>query len=41
VAAAHSVQVAQRVAGGRVALTIRAGPGVHAIVQLDLLCGTR
>jgi hypothetical protein len=39
VAAARSVQVAQRVAAGRVVLTIRAGPGVRAIVQLDLLCG--
>ena len=39
VAAARSVQIAQHVAAGRVALTIRAGPGVHAIVQLDLLCG--
>jgi hypothetical protein len=39
VAAARSVHVAQHVAAGRVALTIRAGPGVHAIVQLDLLCG--
>jgi hypothetical protein len=40
VAAARSVRVAQQVVAGRVALTIRAGPGVHAIVQLDLLCGT-
>jgi hypothetical protein len=39
VAAARSVQVAQHVVAGRVALTIHAGPGVHAIVQLDLLCG--
>lgn len=39
VTAARSVQVAQHVAAGRVTLTIRAGPGVHAIVQLDLLCG--
>ena len=39
VAAARSVQVAQHVAAGRVALTIRAGPGVHAVVQIDLLCG--
>lgn len=41
IAAAQSVRVAQRVTAGRVALTIRAGAGVHAIVQLDLLCGTR
>jgi hypothetical protein len=41
VAAARSVHVTQHVAAGRVALTIRAGPGVQAIVQLDLLCGTR
>ena len=39
-AAARSVQVAQHIAGGQVALTIHAGAGVHAIVQLDLLCGT-
>jgi hypothetical protein len=39
VAAARSVHVAQHVAAGRVALTIRAAPGVRAIVQLDLLCG--
>lgn len=39
IAAARSVHVAQHVAAGRVALTIRAGPGVRAIVQLDLLCG--
>jgi hypothetical protein len=39
VAAARSVQVAQHIAGRSVALTIRAGRGVHAIVQLDLLCG--
>jgi hypothetical protein len=38
-AAARSVHVVQHVAAGRVALTIRAGPGVRAIVQLDLLCG--
>ena len=41
VAAARSVVVAQRVTGDRVALTIRAGRGVHAIVQVDLLCGAR
>jgi hypothetical protein len=39
VAAARSVHVLQHVSAGRVALTIRAGPGVHAIVQVDLLCG--
>ncbi len=39
VSTARSVRVAQHVAGGRVALTIRAGFGVHALVQLDLLCG--
>ena len=41
VTAARSVHVVQHVAAGRVALTIRAGPGVQAIVQVDLLCGTR
>jgi hypothetical protein len=39
VAAVRSVLVAQHVAGERVTLAIRAGPRVHAIVQLDLLCG--
>lgn len=39
VAAAQSVRVAQHVAGGRVALTIRAGAGIVALVQIDLLCG--
>ncbi|HEX6787872.1 MAG TPA: hypothetical protein VF091_01420 [Gaiellaceae bacterium] len=39
VAAARSVHVTQHVVAGRVALTIRAGAGVVAIVQLDLLCG--
>ena len=39
VAAAHTVHVAQHVAGGRVAVTIHAGAGVVAIVQIDLLCG--
>lgn len=40
-AMAESVRVTQRVRGGRVQLTVRAGAGirgVHAIVQLDLLC---
>ena len=39
VAAAKSVHVTQHVAAGRVALTIRAGSGVVALVQIDLLCG--
>ena len=41
---ARSVHVTQRMAAGRVTLTIRAGraiAGSHAIVQLDLLCAPR
>jgi hypothetical protein len=41
VSLARSVHVAQRVAAGRVRLTIRAGhaiAGTQAVVQLDLLC---
>lgn len=41
VAAAKSVHVTQQVAAGHVALTIRAGFRVVAVVQLDLLCGTQ
>jgi len=44
VSLARSVHVAQRVAAGRVELTIRAGhaiAGTQAVVQLDLLCAPR
>jgi hypothetical protein len=44
VSLARSVHVAQRVAAGRVELTIRAGhaiAGSRAVVQLDLLCAPR
>jgi len=38
-ALAHAVAVSQRISGGRVHLTIRAGPSTHAVVQVDLVCG--
>ena len=40
-AAARSVHVAQQVASGRATFTIRSSSSVHAVVQLDLLCGAR